>query len=207
MAEKSKRTRSPVARCAMRAASSPATSPGTRRRGTTRNRARRPAVAQRCCIACDVERPMVPADAPGEERRALRAREQQVAVVARASRRSARGIRRHRLRPEHATASAAGCALTPRTHAVSGRCASVSKCTICTSRARRRRCGRRRRCRPRCAGDLAERALERVLHAAARRLRLPAAERAAGVFEPSAMRMAASEIRASRTGKMQRAAD
>ena len=120
------------------------------------------------------------AAAPGRSARV----EQQVRVVARASRRSAHGSRRRPAAPTAPRPRGGSCALTPRTHAVGGRASAACRnARSARPRARRRRCGPRRpRATARC-GDRRQRALERVLHAAARRLRLEAAERAAVVFE------------------------
>ena len=85
---------------------------------------------------------------------------------------------------DHSTAAVGGrCVFTPRTHAVSGRIDFGVEVDHLRDRVHAGIGPARGRDADRMAGDLPDRGFERVLHAAARRLRLEAAERGARVLD------------------------
>ena len=135
--------------------------------------------------------PTRPASRPGRSRPV----QQQVRVVPRDRREPRVEFGR---RPARTTARRRGggsCALTPRTQAVSGRATAVSKWTICDVACTPASVRPAAITRTGASAIARERALERVLHAAAGRLRLEAAERAPVVLEASAWRMGRSDVR------------
>jgi hypothetical protein len=130
----------------------------------------------------DVERAMIPTDAARHQAGPHRAHEQQVDVVPRARRVACVERVADRLRPQHRHRRG-----QVRVHAAHPRRQRpiVGNVRVHHLRARVHArigapCGRRHDLAPR---DRRQRVLQRVLHAASRRLRLEAAEAAAVVFE------------------------
>ena len=125
---------------------------------------------------------------PCADRRAHRAVQQHVAIVS-AQRRVARvEFAGSPLAPRAPTSRAGSDALTPRTHADSGRCAARIEVHDLRERVHARVGAARADGLDALTGDLRERGFEVILHAARRRLRLPAAERAPSYSRPRAIR-------------------